>query len=70
MCACKGEEICPPCQKRVEAAIHAKEVWDLAQRRMTLTKIAGLERALRVEHMPTKAKSIRNEIANLKASLS
>lgn len=54
---------------REEAATHAKQVWELVMRRTIQAKIQGLERALRVEHMPVKAKSIRNEIANLKAQL-
>lgn len=48
---------------------HTKQVWETMQRRVIQTKIKGLERALRVEHMPTKARSIRNEILNLQASL-
>ncbi len=65
MCTCMTGEPCLHCQ----TATHAKQVWEVAQRRMTQAKIKGLERALRVEHSPIKARSIRNEILNLQASL-
>lgn len=66
MCICST--LAEPC-KRCVAAAHVKQVWDQVQRRVIQTKINGLERALRVEHMPVKAKSIRNEINSLKAQL-
>lgn len=53
--------LCTPC--------HNKAVWANVERRIIQAKVKGLERALRSEHMPAKAKHIRAEMESYKALL-